>query len=152
MLAVSPPVVCLVVYKPPRSAVVLASGIAPEAEYTLMRSALARPTILGRLSTPEVLNTEVFDASVVFPLRTLSGRLSRLPPKTEEGANPRTDALVSRELRRRCLDELAKVRREALSVKALFAVAALYVIAWLWGTRCGGTAVAGEVGGNWWEN
>jgi hypothetical protein len=117
-----------------------------------MRSALASPTILGRLSTPDALNTDVLDASVVLPLRTLSGRLSRLPPKTEDGANPRTDALVSRELRRRRLDELAKVRREALSVKALFAIAALYVIVWFWGTRCEGTAVAGEVEGNWWEN
>ena len=88
-----------------------------------MRSALARPTMLGRLNTPEALNTEVLDASFVFPLNTLSGKLSRLPPKTEDGANPRTDALVSKELRRRRLDELARVSTEALSVKTLFAVA-----------------------------
>jgi hypothetical protein len=96
-----------------------------------MRSALARPTILGRFSTPEALKIEAFDASLVFPLNTLNGRLSRLPPKTEDGASPRTDALVSKELRRRRFDELARVRTEALSVKALFAVAVLYVMPWV---------------------
>ena len=90
-----------------------------------MRSALARPTMLGRLKTPDVLKTEALDASFVFPLNTLSGRLSRLPPKTEEGASPRTDALVSNELRRRRFEELARVSTEALSFKALFAVAVL---------------------------
>jgi hypothetical protein len=123
-ILVASPAVGLV-YKLPLSAVVVASGVAPVAEYTLTRSALARPTILGRLKTPEALNIEVLDASLAFPLNKLNGKLSRLPPKTEDGAKPRTDALVSKELRRRRLDELAKVSTEALSVKALFAVAAL---------------------------
>ena len=90
-----------------------------------MRSALARPTTLGRLSAPCALKPEVFDGSATLPLRTLRGKLSRLPPNTDDGANARTDALVSKELRRRRFDELAKVRIEALSVKTLLAVAVL---------------------------
>lgn len=109
-----------------------------------MRSALASPTMLGRASTPWALNAEVFDGSTTLLLSRLNGKLSRLPPKTDEGANARTEALVSREFRLRRLDELASVRIEALSFKTLFAVAVLYVIDWLWGIRCGGTAVAGD--------
>lgn len=90
-----------------------------------MRSALARPTMLGRFNTPGALKIEALDCSFVFPLNTLSGKLSRLPPNTEDGARPRTDALVSKELRRRRLDELARVSTEALSFKALLAVAVL---------------------------
>jgi hypothetical protein len=63
--------------------VVLASGIAPEAEYTLMRSALARPTILGRLSTPEVQSHSRNDSTaasitggISSPL-AMTGRMSR---------------------------------------------------------------------------
>jgi hypothetical protein len=58
------------------------------------------------------------------PDRTLSGSDSRLPPKTEDGARARTEALVSREFLRRFLDEEASVKMEALSVSMLFAVAA----------------------------
>jgi hypothetical protein len=59
----------------------------------------------------------------MFALRTLSGKLSRLPPQSDEGARARTDASVSRErLRRRLLDD-AKVRIDALSVSKLLAVA-----------------------------
>jgi hypothetical protein len=58
-----------------------------------------------------------------LPDKTLSGSDSRLPPKTEEGAKARTDALVSSELRRRRLEEDASVKIDALSVKILFAVA-----------------------------
>lgn len=93
----------------------------------LIRSALARPTILGRLRTPGALNEEVFDGSPTFPLSTLNGRLSRLPPKTLDGARARIEALVSNEFRRRLLEDDARVRIEALSVKRLFAVAVLYV-------------------------
>ena len=58
------------------------------------------------------------------PLRTLRGRDSRLPPKMDDGARARTEAFVSRELRRRpAFEEEARVRMEALSVSRLFAVA-----------------------------
>lgn len=91
-----------------------------------MRSALARPTMLGRLRTPDVLKEEaLFDGSPALPLSTLSGRLSRLPPNTDDGARARTDALVSNEFRRRRFDEEARVRIDALSVRILFAVAVL---------------------------
>jgi hypothetical protein len=96
------------------------------------------------------LRADVFDASPT-PLKTLNGRLSRLPPKTEDGARARTEALVSKEFRRRRFDEEARVRIDALSVRMLFAVATLYVTECPCGARCGGTAAAGE-GGNWWEN
>ena len=81
--------------------------------------------MLGRLSTPGALNVEVLEGSPTWLLRTLSGRLSRLPPKTDDGARARTDAFVSREFRRRRLEEEARVRIEALSVSILFAVAVL---------------------------
>jgi hypothetical protein len=71
------------------------------------------------------LKAEVFDGSTTLPLSRLSGKLSRLPPKTDEGAKARTEAFVSKEFRRRRLDELANVRIEALSFRALFAVAVL---------------------------
>jgi hypothetical protein len=58
------------------------------------------------------------------PDRTLSGSDSRLPPQTDEGAKARTEALVSREFRRRRLDDEASVKIDALSVRILFAVAA----------------------------
>lgn len=60
-------------------------------------------------------------------LRTLKGKLSRLPPQSEEGARARTDASVSIDRRRRRLLEDASVRMDALSVNKLFAVAVLYV-------------------------
>lgn len=63
----------------------------------------------------------------MFALRTLRGRLSRLPPNREEGASARTDASVSIDRLLRLLEEDARVRIEALSVRMLFAVAVLYV-------------------------
>jgi hypothetical protein len=71
------------------------------------------------------LKVDELDGSATVPLRTLSGKLSRLPPKIDDGASARTEALVSREFRRRRLEELASVRIDALSVKILFAVAVL---------------------------
>lgn len=63
-----------------------------------------------------------------FPDSTLSGRLSRLPPKTDDGASARTEASVSiLLLRLRLLDE-ARVRMDALSVRRLLAVAEVYVV------------------------
>lgn len=61
-------------------------------------------------------------------LSTLSGSDSRLPPHREEGARARTDASVSKERRRRRLDEDASVRVDALSVRRLLAVAVAYVV------------------------
>jgi len=55
--------------------------------------------------------------------RTLSGSDSRLPPQREEGAKARTEASVSKERRRRRLEEDARVRMDALSVRRLLAVA-----------------------------
>lgn len=84
--------------------------------------------MLGRLRTPDdALNAEVLDGSPppTWPLSALIGRLSRLPPKTDEGASARTDAFVSREFRRRRFEEDARVSIEALSVSILFAVAVL---------------------------
>lgn len=47
----------------------------------LTRSALARPTILGLLRTlDDAFNAEVLEGSLTWLLRTLNGRLSRLPP------------------------------------------------------------------------
>lgn len=64
-------------------------------------------------------------------LRTLRGRLSRLPPHNEDGASARTDASVSNDLLRRRLLDDASVRMDALSVRRLFAVAARKVVGWL---------------------
>jgi hypothetical protein len=61
----------------------------------------------------------------MLALRTLRGRDSRLPPKREEGARARTEASVSMERRRRRLEDEARVRIEALSVRRLLAVAVL---------------------------
>jgi hypothetical protein len=60
-----------------------------------------------------------------FALKTLSGRLSRLPPNSEEGAKARTEASVSIDLLLRLLEDDASVRIEALSVRRLLAVAIL---------------------------
>src|SRR5512142_738022 len=79
----------------------------------------------------------------MFAERTESGRLSRLPPKTDDGARALTEASVSRDRRRRSLVEEASVRMEALSVRRLFAVAVEYVVGWPGapaGARCGGMA------------
>lgn len=59
----------------------------------------------------------------IVALSTLSGSDSRLPPNRDDGASARTEASVSRERRRRRLDEEARVKIEALSVRRLFAVA-----------------------------
>lgn len=69
--------------------------------------------------------------SLTVALRTLRGSDSRLAPKRDEGARARTDASVSRERRRRRLDEEASVRMDALSVRRLLAVADEYVVGWL---------------------
>lgn len=61
----------------------------------------------------------------MLALRTLSGRLSRLPPNKDEGAKARTEASVSIERRLRLFEEEARVRIDALSVRRLFAVAVL---------------------------
>lgn len=62
-------------------------------------------------------------AGSTMPLRTLSGRDSREPPNMDAGARARIEALVSRELRRRRLEEEASVMMEASSLRALLAVA-----------------------------
>lgn len=117
------------------------------AEYMLALS--FRPPTLGRVwcGTVTVLES-------IFALRTLRGRLSRLPPNKDDGARARTDASVSMDLRLRLFEEDARVSIEALSVKRLFAVAVLYVAGCPplpWGARCAGKAWRGEVG-NWCEN
>lgn len=63
----------------------------------------------------------------MLALRTLRGRDSRLPPQRDEGARARTDASVSKDRRRRRLDEDASVRIDALSVRRPLAVAVAYV-------------------------
>lgn len=88
-------------------------------------------------------------------LKTLRGRLSLLPPNSDDGARARTDASVSIDLLLRLLDDDASVRIEALSVRRLFAVAVLYVAGCPplpWGTRCAGRAFGGGEDGNWCEN
>ena len=84
----------------------------------------------------------------MFALRILSGRLSLLPPHTEEGARARTEASVSMDRRRRLLLDEASVRIEALSVSRLFAVADVYVDGPPAGARWGGIADAGALVGN----
>jgi len=89
---------------------------------------------------------------VTLLLSTLRGRDSRLPPKIDDGARARTEALVSKEFRRRRLDDEARVRMEALSVRRLFAVAVLYVAGWPpleCPATCEGIAEGGDVG-YWW--
>lgn len=88
-------------------------------------------------------------------LRTLSGSDSRLPPKIDDGARARTEALVSSEFRRRRFDEEARVMIEALSVRRSLAVAVLYVAGWpplAAFARWEGIADAGGDDGNWCEN
>lgn len=81
----------------------------------------------------------------MLALSTLRGRLSLLPPQTEEGAKARTEASVSIERRRRRLLDEAKVKVDALSVSRLFAVAELYVVGLPVGARWEGIAEAGVV-------
>jgi hypothetical protein len=81
--------------------------------------------------------------------RTLNGKDSRLPPQSEDGARARTEASVSKERRRRRFDDDASVRIDALSVSRLLAVATAYVVGCPSvlpdGSKCGGTAGAGDV-------
>lgn len=91
-------------------------------------------------------------ADSTLPLSTLNGRLSRLPPHTDDGASARTEASVSIDRRLRRLLDDANVRIEALSVSRPFAVAATYVLGLPVGVRWGGIADAGVVGGNGWLN
>lgn len=89
----------------------------------------------------------------MLALRTLRGRLSLLPPQTDDGARALTEASVSIERRRLLLLEEASVKIEALSVSRPFAVAALYVFGTPVGAKCDGIADAGDVvGGNGWLN
>ena len=67
-------------------------------------------------------------APSMLALSTLRGKLSRLPPQSDDGASARTEASVSMDLRRRRLLDDASVRMDALSVNRLFAVAVLYVV------------------------
>jgi hypothetical protein len=78
-----------------------------------------------RCSTPDAFPAEVLDGSAIEELRTLRGRDSRLPPNIDAGARARTEALVSSELRRLRLEELASVKIDASSVSTLLAVAEL---------------------------
>jgi hypothetical protein len=81
----------------------------------------------------------------MMPLRTLRGRLSRLPPKTEAGASALMEALVSAEFRRRRFEDEARVRMDASSVSTLLAVAAVYVVGFPCGARwLDPAAMAGE--------
>jgi hypothetical protein len=79
--------------------------------------------MLGLGSTaPGAFVTDAAEGSTM-PLRTLSGRLSRLPPNIDAGARARIEALVSAEFRRRRFEDDASVKMEASSVRMLFAVA-----------------------------
>ena len=73
-----------------------------------------RPGVVGPPAPPSIV-----------ALSTLRGSDSRLPPNRDDGASARTEASVSKERRRRCLDDEARVRIEALSVNRLLAVAEL---------------------------
>lgn len=95
------------------------AGGTPVEEYILLRSAPIRELL--PCSPGVVGNVE----ESMLELSTLSGRLSRLPPQTEDGARALTDASVSIERRRRRLLEDARVKIEALSVSSPFAVAAV---------------------------
>lgn len=66
----------------------------------------------------------------ILALRTLRGRLSRLPPQRDDGASAVTEASVSKDRRRRRLLDDASVSIEALSVRRLLAVAMVYVVGW----------------------
>ena len=90
-----------------------------------MRSAFAILFAAGARKTPAALLAEAFEGSITIPLRTLSGRLSRLPPNIDAGARARMEAFVSSEFRRRLLEEDASVRIDASSESILFAVAEL---------------------------
>ncbi|EZF98980.1 hypothetical protein H113_01293 [Trichophyton rubrum MR1459] len=120
MLSFRPWCECIPLLTLPRSVAII-----PDMEWTLALSLLEAPP---RFSTPATLCVDELLWSApttqpTCPLNILSGKLSRLPLKRDEGASARTDAFVSREFRRRRLDDDARVRTEALSVSRLFAVA-----------------------------
>lgn len=122
----------------------------PGFEYTLARSAEARPESEGRPAGPAVVVNaveQVVGSRSMFVESTERGRDSRELPQTEDGAMARTEAFVSRELRRRRFEEEASVRMDALSVSKLPAVAAAKVA----GCRWLGTAEAGGLTGYWCE-
>ena len=123
-------------------------GTAPEAEYMLLRSCPIRELLPCRAPGVDVGTA----SRSTFALRTLSGRLSRLPPQIEDGARALTEASVSIERRRRRLLEDASVKMEALSVSKLLAVAVVYVVGLPVGARCDGMADAGGAVGNGWLN
>jgi len=114
----------------------------------------------GGLGSPPELFGPCPCSLPTLELRTLSGRDSRLPPKTDDGASARTEALVSRLFRRRRFDDDARVRMDASSDNALFAVAVVYVFGCPGPpVTCAGIADAGlgVVGKGWlnwlaWEN
>lgn len=88
-------------------------------EYILLRSAPRRELLPCNPGVVGIVEESMLE------LRTLRGRLSRLPPHTEEGARALTEASVSIERRRLRLLEDARVKIEALSVRSPFAVAAV---------------------------
>jgi hypothetical protein len=65
---------------------------------------------------------------MTVPDNTDRGNDSRLPPNIDPGARALTEALVSTEFLRRRLEEEARVKIEASSVKTLLAVADWYVV------------------------
>ncbi len=93
----------------------------PEEEYTDARSGFAMPLTLGRFEVVMIPDGAV--PASALPERTLSGKDSREPPQSEEGAKARTEASVSMLRRRRRFEDEAKVRIDALSVNRLLAVA-----------------------------
>lgn len=116
---------------------------------------LSFPTAFVPRCRPGVVGPPGGGTPSILALSTLSGSDSRLPPHSEEGARARTEASVSKERRRRRLDEDASVRIDALSVRRLLAVAMAYVVGWPVaelpdGVRCDGMAEAGDVVGNGW--
>ncbi len=112
------------------------AGATPVAEYILFLSGIRELLVWAAGAIPST-----------FELRTLRGRLSRLPPQSDDGARARTEASVSMERRRRRLLDEASVKMEALSVKRLLAVAVEYVVGFPAGARCAGMAEAGEAVG-----
>jgi hypothetical protein len=92
---------------------------------TLMVSADLPPIVepCNEARSPATERPPIVDSKLL--LRTDSGSDSREPPKTEEGANARTEASVSNEWRLWRFDDEASVMMEALSVQIPWAVAAL---------------------------
>lgn len=102
----------------------------PVTLYMLARSATLRAAPPGVVGTGGTAEEDGPVPLSIVAESTDSGSDSREPPNREEGAKARTLASVSRERRRRRLDEDARVKIEALSVSSPFAVAVLYVVGW----------------------